>query len=129
MTDPSGLLPTATGSFEKTPFVHLLVYMADRQLSGSIVFASPRAAAGEEHAIYFLDGTASKFRTGEPVAHLGRVMFEMGTLPEAALDESLLPSRAGKSCKASGWFVAGSSIARTFWPGSVRKPSARWPIS
>src|SRR4051812_1030694 len=102
MTNSSGLLPTATGSFEKTPFVHLLVYMADRQLTGSIVFAGPRAAAGEEHAIYFLDGTASKFRTGEAVAHLGRGMFEMGTLSEAALDESLVALSGGQELQGEG---------------------------
>ena len=124
MTNSSGLLPTATGSFEKTPFVHLLVYMADRQLSGSIVFASPRAAAGEEHAIYFLDGTASKFRTGEAVAHLGRVMFEMGTLPEAALDESLLAISGGQELQGE-WLVRRGFIDRAHLMAGLRAQAIR----
>ena len=129
MTNPSGLLPTATGSFEKTLFVHLLVYMADRQLSGSMCSASPRAAAGEEHAISFPDGTASKFRTGEAVAHFGRVMFEMGTLSEAALDESLLAISGGQELQGE-WLVRRGFIDRAhLLAGCVRKPSARWPIS
>ena len=89
MIDASGQPPTAQGSLEKTPFVHLLVYMADRRVSGTLVLAEPDQAPGEEHAIYFLEGTASKFRTGKPIAHLGRVLFELGSLSEQALNESL----------------------------------------
>jgi len=89
MTEASGQPPTAQGSLEKTPFVHLLVYMADRRVSGTLVLAEPDQAPGEEHAIYFLEGTASKFRTGKPIAHLGRVLFELGYLSEQALNESL----------------------------------------
>jgi curved DNA-binding protein CbpA len=89
MTQASGQQPTAQGSLERTPFVHLLVYMADRQVSGSLVLADPAEAAGQEHGIYFLDGTASKFRTGKPIAHLGRVLFELGYLSEQALNDSL----------------------------------------
>src|SRR6476659_9351865 len=89
MTEASGQPPTAQGSLEKTPFVHLLVYMADRQVTGTLVLAEPDQAPGEEHAIYFLEGTASKFRTGKPIAHLGRVLFELGYLSEQALNDSL----------------------------------------
>jgi len=41
MTQASGQQPTAQGSLERTPLVHLLVYMADRQVSGSLVLADP----------------------------------------------------------------------------------------
>src|SRR5579859_412495 len=81
--------PTAQGSLERTPFVHLLVYMADRQMSGTLVLAEADAAPGEEHAIYFANGAAAKFRTGKPIAHLGRVLFELGFITEQALNESL----------------------------------------
>ena len=86
----SGLTPTAEGSLEKTPFVHLLVYVADRMLSGSMVLSEPSRAPGEEHTIYFFQGSASKVRTGEPIAHLGRVLFELGFLSEKDLNSSLM---------------------------------------
>ena len=87
MTKTAGLTPTAEGLLEKTPLVHLLVYMADRQLTGSLVLSS--RSGGEEHAIYFFEGQASKVRTGEPIAHLGRVLFELGILSEETLNASL----------------------------------------
>jgi tetratricopeptide (TPR) repeat protein len=87
MTKTAGLTPTAEGLLEKTPLVHLLVYTADRQLTGSLVLSS--RSGGEDHAIYFFEGQASKVRTGEPIAHLGRVLFELGILSEETLNASL----------------------------------------
>src|SRR5690242_14103601 len=89
MTEAVGQPPTAQGSLERTPFVHLLVYLADRQVSGTIVLAEADQPPGEEHAIYFVEGTAAKFRTGKPIAHLGRVLFELGYVSEQILNESL----------------------------------------
>jgi curved DNA-binding protein CbpA len=86
----SGLTPTAEGSLEKTPFVHLLVYVADRMLSGSMVLTEPNRPEGGEHTIYFFQGSASKVRTGEPIAHLGRVLFELGFITEKDLNLSLM---------------------------------------
>ena len=89
MTATPGPLPTAEGSLERTPLVHLLVYMADRQLTGSIVLQGPPPEPGLEHTLYFVEGVASKLRTGELIAPLGRVLFELGHISEATLDESL----------------------------------------
>jgi curved DNA-binding protein CbpA len=87
MTKIAGLTPTAEGLLEKTPLVHLLVYLADRELTGSLVLSS--RSGGEDHAIYFFEGRGSKVRTGEPIAHLGRVLFELGILSEETLNASL----------------------------------------
>ena len=87
MTKLAGLTPTAEGQLEKTPLVHLLVYLADRELTGSLVLSS--GSGTEDHAIYFFQGQASKVRTGEPIAHLGRVLFELGILSEETLNASL----------------------------------------
>jgi hypothetical protein len=87
MTKIAGLTPTAEGLLEKTPLVHLLVYLADRELTGSLVLSAKNG--GEDHAIYFFEGQASKVRTGEPIAHLGRVLFELGILSEETLNASL----------------------------------------
>jgi curved DNA-binding protein CbpA len=90
MSMESVVAPTAEGSLAKTPFVHLLVYVADRMLSGSMVLAETSRAPGEENTIYFFQGSASKIRIAEPVAHLGRVLFELGYLNEADLNSSLM---------------------------------------
>jgi curved DNA-binding protein CbpA len=87
MTKIAGMAPTAEGVLEKTPLVHLLVYLADRELSGSLVLSNGSEA--DDHSIYFFEGQASKVRTGEPIAHLGRVLFELGILSEEALNASL----------------------------------------
>ena len=87
MTKIAGLPPTAEGLLEKTPLVHLLVYLADRELTGSLVLSN--RGGGEDHSIYFFKGQASKVRTGEAIAHLGRVLFELGILSEEALNASL----------------------------------------
>jgi len=97
MTQTPGLQPSAQGALDKTPLVHLLVYMTDRQLTGSLVLTERGQPAGDEHVIYFLEGTASKVKTGKPIAHLGRVMFELGILSEEALNESLARSRTAAS--------------------------------
>lgn len=90
MTVTSGPEPTAQGSLGKTPLVNLLVYMADRAYSGSLVFTEPNQGPGEEHTVYFFEGTPAKFRTGKPVAYLGRVLFDLGLLSEQVLNDSLL---------------------------------------
>lgn len=83
----SELSPTAEGSLEKKPFVHLLVYVADRMLTGSMRFIAPSASpASLEHCIFFRDGACSKVRTGEPVVYLGRALVELGLITQATLD-------------------------------------------
>src|SRR5262249_35507466 len=79
------LAPTAEGTLAKTPLVHLVVYMADRGLSGSIVFRDREA----EHVVLFRGGSPAKVRTGEQVAPLGRILFELGIIDEDTLNESL----------------------------------------
>jgi len=81
--------PTAEGSLEKTPLVHLLVYMADRELTGSIVLVSPHPDGPLENVIYFCDGAPAKIRTAEPIAYLGTVLRELRILTDAALSSSL----------------------------------------
>jgi len=89
MTVTSGPEPTAQGSLGKTPLVHLLVYMADRACSGSLVLSEPNQGPDEDHTVYFFEGAPAKFRTGKPIAHLGRVLFELGHLSEQVLNDSL----------------------------------------
>lgn len=90
--------PTATGSLSKTPFPQLLVYIADRKLSGSLVFRSVEEGEGAaEHVVYFEEGTAAKVRVAKPVAPLGEVLVELGILDEDGLraSQATLTSQGG----------------------------------
>src|SRR3954468_7820123 len=90
MADIAGLTPTAEGSLDKTPFVHLLVYVADRMLTGSMRFLTPGSDANPlEHCIFFRDGAAANVRTGETVVYLGKALLDLGLITQATLDASL----------------------------------------
>jgi len=78
--------PAAQGTFEKTPFPHLLVYAYDRQLLGTMEFVGP---TGETGTVLFIEGCPIKARTSEPVAYLGQVLQDLGMIDEATLNSSL----------------------------------------
>lgn len=75
--------PTAQGGLDKTPLVHVLVYVLDRELSGSLVITDPE---GREHCVFFDRGAPAKVRTEHPVAMLGEELIAARMLPPAALD-------------------------------------------
>src|SRR5882672_2698540 len=81
----TGTPPPAQGSLAKTPLLHLAVYMADQGPTGSILFE----ARPLPHVIFFRSGSPAKIRTGELVAPLGRVLFDLGLIGEQALNDSL----------------------------------------
>lgn len=78
--------PTANGELSKTPLVHLLLYVLDKKLTGSVELL---AADKRSAAILFVNGEPAKVRTSEAVAYLGRVMLELGFLGEEQLNRSL----------------------------------------
>lgn len=78
--------PTATGSFVKTPFPHLLVYALERRLTGT--FELSRGAVSTA-TMLVLNGCPSKVRTTEPVHYLGTVMMELGMITPDQLQTSL----------------------------------------
>jgi tetratricopeptide (TPR) repeat protein len=88
MVSVAGRPPTAEGSLEKTPMVHLLVYLADRKLTGSIVFVSPSPDGPQKDIVYFAGGAAAKVRTAQPIAQLGEILVEFGLLKETARHSS-----------------------------------------
>ena len=77
---------TAEGTFAKTPLVQVLVYLLDRQLTGTIEFAHP---AGHAATFLVLDGQPAKARTSEPVAYLGNLLLELGYIDDGTLNASL----------------------------------------
>jgi DnaJ-domain-containing protein 1 len=82
----TGVRPTSQGSLQKTPLVHLLVYMLDRRLTGTTMLVGEGATT---YFIYFERGVAAKVRTAGTVAPLDQILLEMGLCQEDALHKSL----------------------------------------
>ncbi|MEB2311196.1 MAG: J domain-containing protein [Sorangiineae bacterium] len=83
MTAP---VATATGTLAATPLSSLLVYLLDRRLDGTLVLEAP---GGGKSALSFERGAPRKAKTAEPVAYLGRVLFEQGAIDEATETRTL----------------------------------------
>jgi tetratricopeptide (TPR) repeat protein len=79
-------VPTANGTLAKTPLVHLLLYVLDKKLSGTLDLLTPDKRSA---SVVFVAGQPGKVRTSEPVAYLGRVLLELGFLTEEQLTRSL----------------------------------------
>ncbi|RYE91918.1 MAG: hypothetical protein EOO75_07850, partial [Myxococcales bacterium] len=83
----SSLVATATGTFDRTPFSHLLVYCLDRGLTGTLVLQTPDDV---RHAVYFQRGVPHKVRTGTSTAMLGRLLIERGVTDPTAVEDALV---------------------------------------
>ncbi|AKT42293.1 hypothetical protein [Chondromyces crocatus] len=77
---------TAEGKLERTPIAHLLVYAADRRLSGAMVFSEPD---GAEHVVQFLRGSAVKVRPGDAYALFGELLVADGLVSREIVDAAL----------------------------------------
>jgi tetratricopeptide (TPR) repeat protein len=90
MAEPSLSRPSASasGTIASTPLVHLLLYTADKKLSGTIELA----LAGKRPAtasILLVKGDPAKVKTSDPAPYLGGVLLEMGKLTEEQHTRSL----------------------------------------
>ena len=77
----SGREPTASGNLAATPLPHVLVYMLDHGLTGSVVFNGtgiPYNASDD--TIYFVDGVPAKIRLASAAYPLGEVLVAEGAL-------------------------------------------------
>lgn len=77
---------TAEGNLQATPFGHLLVYLLDRAMTGSIVLQEP---SGEKHAIWFEAGAPAKVKTARPVTYLGQVLVEQRIITREVYERTL----------------------------------------
>ncbi len=77
---------TATGTLQVTPFGHLLVYLLDRGLTGSLVLEE---SSGEKHAIWFETGAPAKVKTATPVTYLGQVLVEQRAITREVYERTL----------------------------------------
>ncbi len=79
---PEGVAPTAEGVLSTTPLVHVLVYMLDHSLTGTVVFVE-----GEfEHAVYFVSGVPAKVRLAYGGLKLGEALARLEQLEPSGLD-------------------------------------------
>lgn len=81
--------PSASGSFERTPFSHILLYLLDRSLSGTLIFTEPverKEDSPVEHAGYFQHGIPTKLHIGRRVAPLGVLLVANGLIEQSQLE-------------------------------------------
>ena len=77
---------TATGTLQATPFGHLLVYLLDRGLTGTLVLEEP---SGDKHAIWFETGAPAKVKTATAVTYLGQVLVEQRAITREVYERTL----------------------------------------
>jgi hypothetical protein len=82
--------PTAKGNLAATPLPHVLVYMLDHALTGSVIFEDGQDAPD---TIYFVSGVPSKIRLRDPVGLLGEMLQQGGFLEAKAIDQAVEGSR------------------------------------
>ncbi|MEM6789510.1 MAG: DnaJ domain-containing protein [Myxococcota bacterium] len=77
--------PTAQGDLQKTPVVHLLVYVLDRALTGTLMLVGERAST---QFIYLDQGIPAKARTHDKTSLLSDILAEMGQLNPQVLAQT-----------------------------------------
>jgi tetratricopeptide (TPR) repeat protein len=88
--------PIASGAFDKTPFAHLLIYLDQKQLSGTLAVWPESSAEGEsenQDRILFLKGRPVAGRLVEPAASLREGLLRLFTrvqAPYAFYEKNLL---------------------------------------
>jgi curved DNA-binding protein CbpA len=82
MTQEPRYQPVAEGTFDKTPFAHILVYLYDRRMGGSLQVQDENHQA----TIYFREGVPAKTRTSLPGRSLSAVLRALGYVTDAQLE-------------------------------------------
>jgi hypothetical protein len=83
-------VPTARGTLGATPLAHVLVYMLEHALTGTIVFREPEQI---DHILYFQLGTVSKVQIARPTPRLGDQLVSSGLVSRATINEAVEGSR------------------------------------
>lgn len=78
--------PTASGTFVKTPFPHLLVYALERRLTGTFELSQGATATA---TMLVMGGCPAKVCTHPPAHYLGALMAELGMISPDQLQASL----------------------------------------
>lgn len=81
--------PTARGNLSATPLPHVLVYMLDHSLTGSVIF---QGGEGED-TIFFVGGVPTKIRLNDQVALLGQILVHGGAIETKAVEQAVEGAR------------------------------------
>ncbi len=81
----TNLTPSATGTLEKNPILHLLVSALEHESSGTLVIETP---LGGRSALHLAGGIPTKFKTAEPIERFGSVLVKLGWLEESNSEKS-----------------------------------------
>ncbi len=79
-------VPTARGTLGATPLAHVLVYMLDHALTGSIVFREPDDLS---HILHFQLGAVSKAQIARPSSRIGDELVAGGLVSRATINEAV----------------------------------------
>src|SRR5271154_2864757 len=86
--------PAASGTLAKTPLIHLVLYVLNNGLSGTLELCAPDMRRA---LVLFLSGQPAKVWTSEQGLYLGEILMELGHLTETELTQSLSDLSAAKS--------------------------------
>lgn len=81
--------PTAKGNLAATPLPHVLVYMLDHGLTGSVVFEGTGGGRVADDTLYFVSGVPAKIRLGDTIALLGDVLVADGSLDKGQVEHAV----------------------------------------
>lgn len=96
----------ASGTLERTPPIHLLVSLLERQLTGTLVLETQ---TGAKSALNFVRGVPNKVKSAEPVARLGTLLVEFGCLDAATAESSYAEATQAK-CLHGQYLVQNGAI-------------------
>lgn len=80
--------PSASGTLGEKPLAHLLSYLFDKQLTGSLEVWD--GARDERAIVSTVRGGVRTVKTSAPVCYLGSLVYEMGLIDAGELDASLM---------------------------------------
>lgn len=75
--------PSASGNLATTPLAHVLVYMLDHTLGGSILFTEPQ---GPEHMLFFEGGVPAQARLGMQTPRIGDILMRLGLIDQGTME-------------------------------------------
>ena len=85
-------VPAAKGDLSTTPLVHMLVYMLDHALTGTVELLEPDGVA---HLVRFVRGVPVRVRTGRIMAPLGAQLVAAGLLSDGDAADAVSRARSG----------------------------------
>ncbi len=95
---------TARGTFGATPLPHVLVYMLDHALSGSVIIHG----SGGDETLHFVNGVPAKVRVCAQVALLGEVLAGGGMVEANAMEQAVVA--AGRHGMLLGEYLVGRAL-------------------